>query len=56
MRADNTGSMTRGDSWATNDEWDVDVGLIWAFFARVHSMLADVIAVVSRVEDVCVIE
>lgn len=52
MRTYSFRNTSFSDSGTTHDERNVDVGVITTLFARVHTVLADVVAVVGSVEDV----
>lgn len=56
MRGHQVACLTFGDAWSADDEWDVDVLFETAFFAGLQTVLADVVAVVGRVENVRVVE
>ena len=56
MRADDARSMACRNARPADDERYVDVGLVRAFFARMHSPLANVEAVIRCVENVGVVQ
>lgn len=41
-------------TWTPDDQWNVDVGIIGTCFARLHSVLPDVEAIVGSVNDECI--
>ena len=49
-------AVALGNSWASHHHGDIDVLFIWAAFTGNHSVLSNVVAVVGREEDVCIVE
>ena len=56
MCADDVGGVSSCDSGTADDEWDMNVFFESAFFAGVKALLRNVVAVVSGVDDMCVVE
>jgi len=49
-------SPASSDAWATDNKWDVNIGVESAFLTRMHPMLTDVVAIVRGVEDIGVVQ
>lgn len=56
MGTDDASDLATWDARPSYQEWNVDVGLKGTFLAWWQTMLRDVVAIVSGVDDVCGVE
>lgn len=56
MRSDHIAYLPFGYPWSADNKRHVNIFLESALFARLEPMLADVVAIVAGVEDICVVK
>lgn len=54
MTSNNIRALVPWYTWTSDDQWNVDISIVRTAFARLHSVLPDMEAVVGRVNDECI--